>query len=55
MRPGLAGICGVRRLGRSCWCDAPALLADSIKAAARFIANMLRKIFPLGISVWALH
>jgi hypothetical protein len=55
MRPGLAGICGVRRLGRSCWCDAPAFLADSIKAAARFIANMLRKIFPLGISVWALH
>ena len=38
--------CGVRRAGRSCWPDAPALRADSIKAAARFAANMLRKIFP---------
>jgi hypothetical protein len=49
MRPCLAGICGVRRVGTSCWCDAPALRADSIKAAVRFAANMLRKKIPLGI------
>jgi hypothetical protein len=31
----------------------PALHADSIKAAARFAANMVRKIFPkaLGVSL----
>jgi hypothetical protein len=50
MRPGVAGICGARRTPWSCWSDAPALHVDSIKAAVRFAANMVRKKFP-----WAFY
>jgi hypothetical protein len=46
MRPCLAGIAALAALPGGCWPDAPALHADSIKAAARFAANMVRKKFP---------